>query len=891
MRNISTILLFILMCLSADLTAQVDSIVLNKGDIDKIIIRDTTKRDSISKISPTSEAKIGKSDIDDIIEYGSKDSSELDKVHQIVRLWGDAYVKYQATELKGYYIELDLKNHIAVAEIGTNEHGRPIGKPNILIDGQQMVANKLKFNYETKKGIIIDARMKQTDLYINSRLTKVIAGPYDSIRTDDVIFQKSALITTCDYPDAHFGIRTSKAKFIPEKVGVIGPAYVEIEGVPTPLVMPFAFFPMTKGRRTGLLFPNNYTFSREWGYGLQNIGYYFPISDKMDLIVRGDLYLRGSHRIEAMARFAKRYKYNGELGLEYATLFTERSNNYNIVKATTYALRANLQQSDKANPYVRFGGSVNLQLGRHKELNFNDANSVLNNTLSSNISFTRLFPGKPYTLTAQMSHWQDTRSRDFTLTLPDISFQTQSIFPFKRKNLIGDEQWYEQISFTYNNKLKNVFNAKDSTLLTQKTLNDSRQGIEQNIAVNASYRIMKYFNLAPSFNYAERWGFNTIRQRFDPSLVYAIDSVFNADKSELLRIDTTIIRDGSVVRDTLHKFHAYRTYSAALSLNTQLFGLIQFKKGFIRALRHQMRPSLGFNFAPNYASYFEYVQSSNNPTIPYTRYSPYMDNLFGGPSFSGQQMGLSISLNNIIEAKIRGKKDTADRKVKIFDNLYLSTFYNLVADSFKLNPLNYGATTRLFKGLTVLNINGQFDFYRSRINRSEDQLIWKNSKKLMIFKSFSATLSTGLTIDAIRKWLRGEDPTKPKEKTKVNETRSLFWDIFNNFSINHVISVQVRDEPGRNRWRFGTNSINLNGSLPVTPKWNITLGFFGYDFRTNTIIYPDLGFSRDLHCWEMGMSWQPIRGTYSFFIRVKPGTLDFLKIPRNKNRADALVNF
>ena len=584
------------MCFCVSLRAQTDSLTNERADTTLLLPVDTLMTDTLRPLL-RGKAVTGPADIDDIIDYGSTDSSELDRKNEIVRLWGNAYVNYDDIRLMAHYIELDLKKNIAYAEVGINDKGRPVGKPNINVEGQQMVANKFRFNYKTRKGIIIDARMKQTDLYINSRLTKVIAGPYDSLRSDDVVFQKSALITTCDHPEAHFGIRTSKAKFIPEKVGVIGPAYVEIEGVPTPLVLPFAFFPMTKGRRTGLLFPNNYTFSREWGYGLQNVGYYFPISERLDLILRGDIYLRGSHRVEALARFAKRYKYNGDVTVEYSRLFTERPNSYEVVSATTYALRANVQQSDKANPNIRFGGNVNLQLGRHKELNFNDAHSVLNNTLSSNISFTRLFPGKPFSLTAMMSHWQDTRSRDFTLTLPDIAFQTQSIFPFKRRNVVGDAKWYEQISFTYNNKLKNVFNAKDSTLLTKKTLNDSRQGMEQNVAVNASYRVLKYFNLAPSFNYSERWGFNTVRQRFDPTIVYNIQEIYNADSTELLRIDSTIVSDGSVIRDTLHKFHAYRTYNAALSLNTQLFGSLQFRKGFLRAVRHQLRPSLALNLS------------------------------------------------------------------------------------------------------------------------------------------------------------------------------------------------------------------------------------------------------------------------------------------------------
>lgn len=831
-----------------------------------------------------------KNRVDDPVEYGSVDSSELDMTNKVVKLWGDAYVRYQKTEIKAHFIQLDFNKDIIFAEVGTDINGRPLGKPDVHLEGQQIVANKIKFNYKTKKGYIIDTRAKQNDLYINSREAKVIAGPNDSLQSDDVVFQKNALITTCSYPDAHFGIRTTKAKFIPDKVGVIGPAYLEVAGVPTPFVLPFGFFPLKKGKQTGILLPNNYTFSPQWGYGLQNIGYYFPISDRLDFIVRGDIYLRGSHRVELQTRYVKRYKYSSTVNLEYSTFYTEDPNSYHINTRTTYGITASLNQSPKANPTMSFGGSINLQIGQHKELNYNDANSVLNNVLTSSISWNKSFAGKPYSLSAQFSHFQNTLTRDFSVTLPSINFQTQSIFPFKSKKNVGNEKWYEQISFNYAAKFKNSINTKDTLIFTQQALKSSKQGLDQTISVNASYRVMKYFNLSPAFSYDERWGYNTIHQQFNPAILYRQDTIYNDDSTEIIRIDSSVVRDGYLEKDTLNKFHAFRTYNASLSLNTQLFGLLQFRKGWFRAIRHQIRPSIGFNFAPDYSGYFQSVQQSNNPVTPYAVYSPYGENTFGGPSNSGQQMGVSISLNNIIEAKFRNKKDTVDKKVKIVDNLYINTFYNIVADSFKMSPLSYGATTRLFKGLSVLTVNGQFDFYESRLNRSYDTYIYNTKKKLLKFVRFNVTLNTGITVREIRNLINGESRKSNEQETR-NAGRS-FSNLFDDFRINHTINVNVLDHPVNNRkWNITSNSINMTGTLPLTDKWSIAVGFIGYDFNRKQIVYPDLGFLRDLHCWDMGLSWQPERGTYSFFIRVKPGSLDFIKIPKNKNRADALIDF
>ncbi|KXK19430.1 MAG: LPS-assembly protein LptD [Saprospiraceae bacterium] len=902
MTKNSTILLFILICFCVNIFAQVDSIpefnVQKSADSAHIqVFRENSS--TIDTLPPVIAqkgiAKIAtQQDLDDIVEYGSRDSTELDKKNQILHLWGDAYVNYQTSKINAHYIRIDLKNNIATAELGHDAKGRPIGKPAVDLEGQQVVANKLSFNFKTKKGIIHDGRFKQSDLYINGSKIKVIAGPYDSLRTDDVLYQEDALITTCNHPDAHFGIQASKMKIVPDRVAVIGPSYVRIGGVPTPLLMPFGFFPLKKTKQTGIIFPNDYNYSPQWGYGLKNIGYYLPVNDRMDLIFSGDVYLRGSHRIGVTTRYNRRYKYNGSVMLEYSTYYNEPSETYKVIRQTSYHLQINHNQDPKANPYNKFGGNANIQIGRFQTLNYNDANSVLNNNLSSNITYSRIFSGKPYSFSAAMSHTQQLSTRDFGIELPKLTFNTQSIFPFRNSKRVGD-RWYDQISFTYSAELSNKIQTKDSLLFSDRILKTSKQGVRQSFAVTSSYKVLKYFNISPNFNYNEIWGFNTIRQDYDPTVITVYDTTRFVNFPDSFIVTSQII-DGRSIKDTMQEFGAFRTFNASVGINTQLFGLMQFRKGFIRGVRHQMRPSLSFAVAPDYSRYYDSVQTSNVRPIRKIAYNKYQEFIYGGPPGSVQQMGLSLSISNTLEAKVRGRKDTTDRKIKIFESFGVNTFYNFAEDSLKLKPLSYNATTRLFKGLSTITMNGSFDFYdRNSNDKKIDVFYWKTKGKPMRFVNFSATLNTSLTVEKIRKLLQGrltesEAASRQDNREKTLEHQS-FWDLLDNFTINHSLNLSARDEIGPNKLQFTTNSISMSGNIPITEKWAINIGYFGFDFKNLNIVYPDLGFSRDLHCWYMRCSWQPVRGTYSFIIGVKPGSLDFLKIPNNKNRADVFSDF
>ena len=901
MTKISTILLFILICFSVKIFSQVDTKapfrVDKKSDSTHIqLIRQTSIADTLPpSIVQKNIAKIAsKQDVDDIVEYGSRDSSELDNKNQIMYLWGDAYVRYQKSKINAHFIRIDLKNNVALAEVGIDANGRPLGKPAVDMEGQLIVANKLEFNFKTKKGIILDGRFKQNDLYINGERIKVIAGPYDSIQTDDVVYEEDALITTCNHPEAHFGIQASKLKIVPDRLAVIGPSYVKIGGVPTPLVLPFGFFPMKKNKQTGIIFPNDYNFSPQWGYGLRNIGYYLPINDQLDFVISSDIYLRGSHKIGVTTHYNTRYKYNGLATIEYSTYFNEPSDTYLVRRQTSFRLLVSHNQDPKANPYHKFGGNADIQIGRFQSLNYNDANSVLNNNLTSNITYQRIFSGKPYSFAASMSHSQQLVNRDFIIELPRLTFNTQSIYPFKNSKRIGD-RWYDQISFTYSADMSNKIQTLDSLLFTDKTLKTSKQGFKQALNVTSSYKVLKYFNISPNFNYTEVWGLNQIQQRYDPTVVTIFDTTRYANFPDSFTVRQRVL-NGRVMKDTLQQFGTYRTFNASIGINTQLFGLLQFKKGFIRGIRHQVRPSLSLAFSPDYSHYYDSIQTSNVLPINKSIYNKYQEFIFGGPPSEGQRAGINLAIANTLEAKVMGRRDTIARKIKILESFNLSTFYNVFADSLKLSPLNYSATTRFFKGLSTLSMSGSFDFYdRDSKDQKINTYYWTTKGRPLRFVNFSATLNTSLTVEKIRKFLSGQLTESEAASRQDNKKQTLedqsFWDLLNNFSINHTVNVSARDEIGPNKLRFTTNSISLSGSIPITDKWAVNVGYFGYDFKNQNIVYPDLGFSRDLHCWQMSLSWQPVRGTYSFIIGVKPGSLDFLKIPNNKNRVDAFTEF
>ncbi|GIV32037.1 MAG: organic solvent tolerance protein OstA [Saprospiraceae bacterium] len=845
-----------------------------------------------------SKVKISPDALDEQVEYQANDSMRFSLSQKRIHLFQQAQVKYEDMSIQADYIAIDWDSTLMLAEGRKNFQGQLVGKPHFVKGTQDFTASRMRFNYRTYKGIIYDAITKQEGMNVVGSKAKYIGAGKDTTRTD-VIYSSNAIFSTCDLEQPHFGIRSRKQKVIPDKVAVVGPSNLEIGGVPTPLWLPFAFIPLKIGAKTGLLFPSDYTYSEAYGFGLEGIGWYFPISDQWDLSLTTDVYMKGSVRLHANSNYRKRYRYNGNLSLSLAYLRTEVEG---VGKFEPSAiLRWSHNQDPRAHPYRTFGGSINIQTGNYQRRNETSASSVLQSSLSSNMTWRQRFDG-PYDLSASFSHSQNTISRDISISFPNLSFQTQTIYPFKRKKPTGKQRWYETIQMRYTGEVRNQFTATDTTLFTRKTLDDAQYGVRHSISTSTSFNILRYFTVSPSANYKEVWYFKTLDKSFDPTPQVDTTIIWNDDSTDfLVQYDT--VSYGQVIDMERFGLKPFRQYSTGVSINTKIFGTLLFKKGPLKGLRHVMTPSVGFSFSPDYTNpdwgYFKSVRTDLR-TEEETTYSIFEKSLVSGferPSFAGRQMALSYSISNLFEAKWQGRRDTVARKIPLFRSISVSGNYNFAADSLQWSPVRISGNTGLFNGISDFRFGITFDPYdRNPKTGARINTLYLDSRgKLLRLSDWDFTLSTNLTVGRVRDLIRGVNTdvrlanTDPHSPT--NPYDEDIFDLFEDFSIAHIFAVRHGFQSGRDTTFISTHSISSRGSIQLTPNWRITVGNFGYDFTSKRVTYPDFGFYRDLHCWEMGFNWQPLFGTYSFYLRVKPGKLDFINIPYRKGIQDASRRF
>ncbi len=845
----------------------------------------------------TVDVSYSKDSLDAPVEYSATDTMIYDFTNELVHLYGDASVNYQTISLKADYIVLNWATNTVTAEGTRDSLGRLQKIPEFSDGDQAFKANKMRYNFTTQKGVIYDATSQYNDMYIHGTKAKFSGKGVDSTEYEQCIYSQDALFTTCNHPNPHFGIRSKKQKVIPNKIAVVGPSNLEIGNVPTPLWLPFGFFPLAQGNRSGLIFPQDYEYSDQWGFGLKGVGYYFAINDKVNLTILTDFYLKRSWGITLSSQYKRRYKYNGQLTLGYSDRRQEETGTTIIGSQKSYSITWNHNQDAKAHPTRKLNGTVNIQTNDYQSLNNNDYRNVTQNQLTSNITFSKTFPGRPYTFSASMNHSQNTTTGAMDISFPQLNFNMQRIYPFKRKERIGKEKWYEKFSLQYKGEAKNRFLTTDSLLFTQQTLDEAQYGVRHTLNSGASFRLLKYFNVSPNANYKEIWYFNTIQKELDPTLQLRFDTTYN-DIDGSFVIDTTVTDYGTLNEITEFGLKPLRLYDASVTINTQLFGTLLFKRGPIRGIRHVMKPSISFAYEPDYTNedlgYFDYVQADTRDTF-LTRYDIYENGIYNRPSTAGKRMAITYGLNNIFEAKVFSKRDSTDRKIKLFDNIRINGDYNFAKDSLQFSPVRMAGTARFFNGITNLNLSANFDPYVERDGVQLNTLLWDTDKKLLRFTDANATISTNMSIAQIKK-IFNKDNKKPgnkKEEQATNNQNSgpQLADFFQTFRLTHHLTFSWRKNSQEDTVLIATNNLRLNGSIPISEHWNVRLGSIGYDFKTQRITYPDLGIYRDLHCWEMGLDWQPLRGTYTFFIRVKPSSLDFLKLPYQKNNADALSGF
>ncbi len=882
--------------LSSTALAQVSDSLPRLDSLPRVTFRDSATVD-LSKLKISNDA------LEDVIEYAAKDSIWFDVKKKQVHLYGDASVKYTSLNIKAGYILLDYSNNEISAQEFADSSGQLTGLPDFKDGEQQFTASKLRYNFKTKKGIIYEARTKQEDLHVLGERAKFISGisADTTQKAHNIIYNEDALITTCDATHPHFGIRTKKLKVIQDKLVITGLSNLEIGGIPTPLIIPFGFFPITKTRKAGLIIPKEFEFRTVEGFGFEGLGWYQPLSAHMDATVLFRAYTAGTWGVTGISRYNYKYRNNGNFELNFNNRVTE-NNKAEKVSAKSFGLKWTHIQDPKAHPSRRFNGSVNIQTNLDQKRNQNDYNSVFQNTLTSNLALTKTFPGKPYQYSVSLRHSQNTQTRQMDITLPSAQFTMQRIFPFKRKIQVGKELWYEKLSFNYNSKFDNSIHTVDTLLFRSETLEKAKIGMQHQVSTDYVLKLFKYINITPSLRYETNWYPYTIDKHLLDSTILIYDTVYQDGVFVQRSVNESKSKYGVLETTRNWGFYAFQKYDASISASSSLFLTTKAKRktAWFQGIRHKMSPTISTGFGPDFTKqqdrFFKYYYTDLRPGKGDTlMYGVFDDGYYSKPTFTKRDINIGFNVNNVLEFKYYSAKRDSIFKKRIFDGLNFSGSYSPTRDSLKWSTISTGGLFRLFHGISNLNWNVTFDPYiadgsGNRVNQTSLQ----TNGTLVRTTQFGIALNTGFQVKQLRDLLSKKGKT-PDPKSATNQTKLPKDDLlsmFDNFRVDHRIGFARQLIPtglGKDRDTFllGTNSLNLSGSVPLSSKWSLDIDNISYNFISKSLVYPSFGFTRDLHCWYLSFRWQPDRGTYQFFIGVNPGTLDFIKIPYQKSIYDA----
>ncbi len=845
--------------------------------------------DTLNLAKPDSLRKKEGLGLENQVKYHSYKKIHFDLRNRKVFLYDQAEIEYGDITLKANYIEIDFANNQVYARGVPDSTGKMQGQPVFTESGQSFDAGEITYNFDTKAGLIKHVITQDGEGYLHGQKIKKMP--------DDRINIKNGSYTTCDLPHPHYEFRYNRAQVIPNNKIVSGPAYMVIEGVPMPLFIPFGMFPNKSGRRSGIIIPA-FGESANRGFFLEHGGYYWGINDHMDLTLTGDIYTSGSWAIRPSFRYAKRYKYRGNFDFSYAKniLGDRDAPDVNIRK--DFSVRWSHAQDPKARPHGRFSASVNIVSSDYNQFNLTNTEAYLSNTFQSSISYQTSFNDNLF-FNATASHSQNTQDRTVSITLPSLSFYTKQIYPFRRKKQIGQPRWYENINIKYTMNAENSIQTKDTLLFKPGWEDGFRYGAKHNIPISSSVKVLKYFTLTNGANYSERWYPYTIRK------TWVSDTIITPEEDTL---------NGFVRNDTVRGFRAAREFSYTASLNTRLYGMYQFKKGPVAAIRHMVTPSLSFNYHPDFGSDFwnYYDQVQVNAEGKMQRYSYFDGLLYGGPP-DGRSGNISFSLNNNLEMKVRSKRDTVSglKKVVLIDNLSVQMSYDIAKDSLNWSPLTINGHTTIFKRLTITYSSSWDPYAVDSAGNTINKFEWDVNHRL--FRMKSASWNFGMTFrigsSDFNKKKNGEETSQenlPLEEPAVrayNDREQVFrtmddpnlyvnWN--NTWNLSFTYNLRFGNTPRyvnymrENNSAISAHTLGVTGDLSVTPKWKVTFRS-GYDIEKSALTYTEFGFYRDLHCWEMNFRWIPTgtRKSWTFGINVKSSILRDLKYERKKDFRDS----
>jgi hypothetical protein len=824
--------------------------------------------------------------IEEQINYFAEDSIVALPAEGKALLYGKAKVDYGSMSIQSEIMEIDYSKNIVVAYGKKDSLGKLFGTPVFKDGAEPLEAEKIMYNLKTKRGKIFNALTKQGEL--------LVFGEQIKKDSSNVVYFKDMKCLPCEDKDARTAFIATRAKVIPNDKIVTGPMYLSIGGVPTPLGLPFGFFPNTKKQHNGILLPQ-YGFSEVQGFFLKEGGYYWGINDKTNMIIRGDIYSNGSWALNTTNNYNILYKASGSAYFGYKQ-FNNGDRDVPISFSTlkAYELRWSHTQDNKNNPSVRFTSSVNYVKNQNvNRLNNFNPGAYLQNTFISLINFTKIFKKSSLSLSAE--HSQSSQTNDMNITLPALTFNVNRFFPFKREG-VTNQNAIDKIGISYFVEAQNRLSGNDSTIFKGNILDRMNYGIRQSIPISTNFNILKYITASPAINLnaytyfkstVKEWGIVNYRNSATgplPTPLVPELPINEAQKGTALVGGRLVqLPNYGIISKTKNDFINGYDATFSTAFNTKLYFDYMFRKGKVKQIRHLLIPTVTYNYIPDFGTnQFGYMKNVQRDSIGNTsRYSIYENGILRGPNISGEVNGLDLNLNNVVDAKYNMKTDTGatTKKVSWIQGFGINTFYNFAADSFKMRNISLTARTVILKNL-IVNLSSNLDPYVYDYNkkRSINKFTIDKQSKIGRFVSGSMTLNTSITNNSFKKEKKNAEKSK---KTNLNETEEeMPWDM--SFQYNLTLTNN------NNKKIIPLHFLSAGGNISPTKFWKIGI-VTGFDFSSLRLSYTSINIYRDLKCWQANIAWVPFgpNKSYNLSLNLKTAMLSSFKIPRQKQWFDS----
>ncbi len=864
----------------------IDSVALSdslQGYVaDSLMVADTAKNQASIDFPVFSTAR------DSIVE-------DFTNGKRMIYFYGDVSVKYNNMEIKSDYMAYDVESKTVFAKGLPDTSGVVVGQPVMTQGETSYEMESVYYNFDSQKAKIKNMITQEGDGYLHGQFLKKMP--------DNSINIAKGKYTTCDHEHPHFYMKMTAAKVVNKEGGkkqtVFGPSFVVVEDVPTPLALPFGFVPQMSKRSGGLLMPT-YGEENARGFFLRGLGYYFVFGEHFDLSATADIYSRGSWGVQLNSRYNKRYKFNGNFALSYSNDKSGEKGSPDFFETTNFSVSWSHAQDPKARPGTTFRASVNFSSPSNNRYNAESITQALQNQISSSISYAKTWAGSPFSLSVNVLHSQNSRDSSYAITLPNLTFTVNRIYPFRQKERVGKEKWYESFAFNYNTTFDNKINFKAKDIKEPDFLSKMRNGMRHNFSISLpTFSLFKYIQASPSISYGMNWFFSDAEKVFDQQSQKVVTNY----------------------SDPFSTFGITQNFSAGLSLSTRLYGMFNFgKKKRVEAIRHMITPSLNISAQPemgtaaNGYTSMSYVDANGVQHV--VNYNKYEGQMYSPPG-RGKSASMSFSIGNNVEAKVRDKNDTTGtgvKKIKLIDQLSLGGSYNFLADSMNLSNISVNMSTTVF-GKMGISANASLDPYAvnkygTRINKFN--IAQEGGFKLA--RLTNASISTSYQFSGEGKSRLGSnyDPSSAQGAVRKSQSEmyqkiyyhpltgeyipggwvyymdpEIPWSVNLNFSYSYSRNYQYANEQLLTRHNHNM-TLGVSAQMRLTPALNMNLNT-GFDLTKMKMTTTQFSASYDLHCFIISVSWIPNGQweSWSFRINAKASALaDLLQYKKNASYWD-----